>query len=57
VEKEPDVPAMKGWRYDKFGSLAAQLKRGELALRVEGGEVVTVTLAPAEEAAEARVAG
>jgi ribonuclease D len=56
VEKEPDVPAMKGWRYDMFGSLAEQLKRGELALKVEGGEVVTVPLAPASDNAEARVA-
>ena len=57
VETEPDVPAMKGWRYDMFGKLAGELKRGELALKVEGGEVVTVPLAPAEETAEARVAG
>jgi ribonuclease D len=57
VEKEPDVPAMKGWRYDMFGNQAAQLKRGELALKVEGGEVVAVSLASTQEAAEARVAG
>ena len=56
VEKEPDVPAMKGWRYDMFGSQAAQLKRGELALKVEGGEVVAASLASMEEAAKARVA-
>jgi ribonuclease D len=55
VEKEPDVAAMKGWRYDMFGHLAAQLKRGELALKVEKGEVVTVALA-AEETAKVRVA-
>jgi ribonuclease D len=44
VESAPDVPAMKGWRYDMFGKLAEELKRGELALKVERGEVVTVTL-------------
>jgi hypothetical protein len=48
---------MKGWRYDMFGNQAAQLKRGELALKVEGGEVVAVSLASTQEAAEARVAG
>jgi ribonuclease D len=57
VETEPDVPAMKGWRYDMFGKLAGELKRGELALKVEGGEVATVPLAPVAETAEARVAG
>jgi ribonuclease D len=56
VETAPDVPAMKGWRYDLFGGQAAQLKRGELALKVEGGEVVTVPLA-ATEPAKARAAG
>jgi hypothetical protein len=32
------------------------LKRGELALKVEGGEVVTVPVAPARDSAEVRVA-
>jgi len=57
VESDPDVPAMKGWRYDMFGRLAAALKRGELALKVEGGAVATVSLAAAEPAAKARAAG
>ena len=48
---------MKGWRYDMFGSLAEQLKRGELALRVERGQVVAVPLAPATDAAKAHAAG
>jgi len=42
VEDQPDVPAMRGWRYDLFGIQVEQLKRGELALRIERGEVVTV---------------
>jgi ribonuclease D len=48
VERSPDVPAMKGWRYDLFGKLAEQVKRGEIALKVEGGEVVTVPLTSQE---------
>jgi ribonuclease D len=42
VEEQPDVPAMRGWRYELFGAQVEQLKRGELALRIERGEVVTV---------------
>ena len=46
VEDEPDIPALKGWRYRLFGAEAQRLKRGEVALKVEGGEVVPVALAP-----------
>jgi ribonuclease D len=52
VEGHPDVPAMKGWRYEMFGRQAELLKRGELALKVEGGEVVTVQLAATADNAE-----
>ncbi len=44
VEDQPDVPAMRGWRYDMFGAQVEQLKRGELALRIERGQVVTVAV-------------
>jgi len=44
VEDNPDVSAMKGWRYDMFGADAQRLKRGELALAVDGGRVVPVPL-------------
>ena len=40
VEEEPDVPALKGWRYELFGAEAQRLKRGEVALKVSNGEVV-----------------
>jgi ribonuclease D len=40
----PDVPAMRGWRYDMFGVFAARLKQGELALKVQRGEVVPHSL-------------
>ncbi len=47
AEDEPDIPALKGWRYQLFGAEAQRLKRGEVALKVEGGEVVPIALAPA----------
>ncbi len=48
VEDQPDVAALRGWRRELFGAQAEQLKRGELALRVVKGEVVTVPVAPAK---------
>ena len=47
MERNPDVPALKGWRLEMFGADALRLKRGEIALSVKRGEVVAV---PAEEA-------
>lgn len=44
VEATPDVPAMRGWRYELFGAQVEALKRGELALKIENGEVVAVPL-------------
>jgi ribonuclease D len=46
IEDEPDVPALKGWRYELFGAEAQQLKRGEVALKVADGEVVAVPAPP-----------
>ena len=43
---EPDVAALKGWRHEIFGADAMRLKRGEIALSVNGGEVVAVAVAP-----------
>jgi ribonuclease D len=40
VEREPDIPALKGWRREMFGADALRLKTGELALTVQSGEVV-----------------
>jgi ribonuclease D len=57
VEEAPDVPAMKGWRYDLFGVFAEQLKQGRLALRVDCGEVALLTLGATEGALKARVKG
>ena len=44
MEAEPDVPALKGWRYELFGAEAQRLKRGEVALKVANGEVVPVAV-------------
>jgi ribonuclease D len=46
IEGAADVPAMRGWRYELFGAQAQRLKRGELALTVDGGEIGLVPLAP-----------
>jgi ribonuclease D len=45
VDKNPDVPALRGWRRELFGADALRLRAGELAITVERGEVVTVDLA------------
>ena len=49
MEEEPDVPALKGWRYELFGAEAQRLKRGEVALKVVGGEVVPIAVEAAAE--------
>ena len=36
----PDIPAMKGWRYEVFGQYALDLKRGKLAIGVRGSKTV-----------------
>jgi ribonuclease D len=43
-QREPDVPALKGWRRELFGEDALRLKRGELALTVQKGEVVAIAV-------------
>jgi ribonuclease D len=42
LEAEPDIPALKGWRRRLFGEDALRLKRGEIALTLENGEVVAI---------------
>ena len=36
---DADVRALKGWRREIFGDYALQLKRGNIALKLEGGAV------------------
>ncbi len=45
AETEPDVPALRGWRRELFGEDALRLKRGEIALSVRDGAVVSVPVA------------
>lgn len=45
AEDEPDVIAMTGWRRKLFGEDALRLKRGELALTLDRGEVRVVPTA------------
>ncbi|HRD74913.1 MAG TPA: ribonuclease D [Hyphomicrobiaceae bacterium] len=42
TEDEPDIAVLKGWRRELFGADALRLKRGEVAIVVRKGEVVTV---------------
>ena len=42
--REPDVHALRGWRRQLFGEDALRLKRGELALTLADGEVVTLVV-------------
>jgi ribonuclease D len=44
IEDEPDIPALKGWRRRLFGEDALRLKRGEIALTLDKGEVVAIPL-------------
>jgi len=41
-EDAPDVAALRGWRRELFGEEALRLKRGEVAVIVDNGEIVTV---------------
>ncbi len=47
LEPEPAIPALKGWRRHVFGEEALRLKRGEVALTLRGGEIVTAPAAAA----------
>ena len=48
-----DVGALKGWRYEAFGEDALKLKRGELALVLDGARVRVVEVRRAPKAAAA----
>lgn len=43
MDDNPSVPSLKGWRYKLFGETALQLKRGEIALTVHRGKVVSLS--------------
>jgi ribonuclease D len=42
VDENADVPALRGWRREMFGNEALKLRRGGVALAIEGGRVVAV---------------
>lgn len=44
AHEDAGVPALQGWRADVFGKDAIALRKGELALALENGEVVVVEL-------------
>lgn len=44
MEKEPDVPAMKGWRYDIFGKEALALKAGQIAIGLKKSKIEKFTI-------------
>jgi ribonuclease D len=39
--KDPDIHALQGWRFDVFGAAALDLKAGKLALKIDGGKLVS----------------
>ena len=41
-DQDPDVQALKGWRYEVFGKYAMDLKAGKLALACEDDQVILV---------------
>jgi ribonuclease D len=44
ANEDEGVPALRGWRAQVFGNDAVALRRGELAIALEGGEAVVVEL-------------
>ncbi len=44
VEREPDLPALKGWRRELFGEQALALKAGRLALATSAGGVIALPI-------------
>ena len=52
-DDEADTPALKGWRREAFGEDALKLKRGELALVLDGARVRVVEVRRAPKTASA----
>ena len=50
VDDQADTPALTGWRKDAFGNDALRVKRGELALVLDGGRVRAVEVRRAPKA-------
>lgn len=43
-EENPDIPALKGWRFELFGKDALRLRDGNTALAVVNGEISAIDL-------------
>lgn len=41
-DDDADIPALKGWRYELFGQYALKIKKGEIAMRLEGKRVAII---------------
>ncbi len=39
LSDNPDIPAMKGWRYEVFGKDALAIKKGDLAIGLKGAKI------------------
>ena len=50
ADDDADVPALQGWRREAFGEDALKIKRGELALVLDGGKVRVVEVRRAPKA-------
>ena len=50
ADDEADCSALHGWRRDAFGADALKIKRGELALVLDGGKVRVVEVRRAPKA-------
>ena len=42
--ENPEVNAMKGWRYELFGKYAMDLKHGKIGLTAKGGKMQIVEI-------------
>jgi len=42
TQENPEIPAMRGWRYDMFGKYAVALKNGKLALAADKNEIILI---------------
>lgn len=47
-DDDADVPALKGWRLELFGQYALKIKKGEIAMRLEGKRVAIIEVEPPE---------
>ena len=46
LNDKADIPALSGWRYEIFGQVALELKKGRLALSVTNGKTKLLPISP-----------